>query len=168
MCFSFAQTTGLLYMHSIHNSSFNFYNYSPMSIFHLLVYFDIALLTFLTTAPPFLIATHDYNVVHETCSGNWTPLMVASYTKPSGWLLTAHSIPSHWSKVFLIRVMCVSHHLVSLRTHWGWVHSSLRAAWCFCFWCGLFIWPFCSWGHFLGALRQDVVPHLISSVQPTV
>lgn len=33
----------------------------------------------------------------------------------------------------LIRVICVSHHLVSLRTHWSLADSSLRLASCFCF-----------------------------------
>lgn len=51
----------------------------------------------------------------------------------------------------LIRVICVSHHLVSLRTHWSLADSSLRPSCCFCFWCGRFIWPFWSWGHFLEA-----------------
>lgn len=89
--------------------------------------------------------------------GHWTPLVVASYTKRPDWSCMAHptapppQLSSCSSEGPLIRVICVSHHLVSLRTHWSLVDCSLRPACCFCFWCGRFIWPLWSWGHFLEA-----------------
>lgn len=107
-------------------------------------------------------------------NSTWTALMgfhttskrrsweeIASHTKPPDRPHKALPTPSspklpHTHFLFstegpLIRVICVSHHLVSLRTHWSLADSSLQASLLFLFLMLSFIWPFPNWGHFLEA-----------------
>ena len=109
-------------------------------------------------------AVHNLSLVLLTCcdslneKSTWTALMglhatskwrsweeVASHTKPPDRLhkalptLSSPKLPhTHFwysTEGPLIRVICVSRHLVSLRTHWSLADSSLQLASCFCFWC---------------------------------
>lgn len=86
---------------------------------------------------------HSWAYIQPANEDSWEK--VASHTKPpdrQNKALPTFSSPklplTHFlcsTEGPLIRVICVSHHLVSLRTHWSLADSSLQLASCFCFWC---------------------------------
>lgn len=123
---------------------------------------------------PLTLHTNDKWATHECPSAQWKSLSTTNSCIIYGPSLLDQHGPPYCPPPFcssegpLIRVICVSHHLVSLRTHWRLVDSSLRPAWCFCFWCGFFIWPFWNWGHFLETGDRMLFLTVISSVLPTV
>lgn len=101
----------------------------------------------------------------------WTQQIVASYAKLPGWsYMDLPSVPHPVHSLCasegpLIRVICVSHHLVALRTHWRLVDCSIQLASCFCFWTYLAFLKLRSLPRGRG---QDVVSDLIISEQHQV